>query len=139
MNIKIKYGEEIFKFNLKEELEINEDKINSELKEQPSIYGFLTLLHKKLIRLKEEAELEKDSLYSSEYIKWKDSINKSTNKVYSDDYCKHKALSNLKYKLSYKKFIKANEIASILGSCVKSFEQRKDMIQTMSANLRKEN
>ena len=50
MNIKIKYGEEIFKFNLKEELEINEDKINSELKEQPSIYGFLTLLHKKLMR-----------------------------------------------------------------------------------------
>ena len=60
-NISIQYGKEKIKFNLYEELIVNESRINEELKNQPSYYGFLSLLAVKLKRSMgdKKAELEK--------------------------------------------------------------------------------
>ena len=63
MDIRIHYGDEKFKFNLYEELVVNENKINSELKEQPSAYSFNSMLKKKLIRRMKDREKEKEKIY----------------------------------------------------------------------------
>ena len=138
MNIKVKYGKEEFKFNLYKELIIDENTLNRELKEQPSLYGFLTLLHKKLIRIKEDKETEVNKIYADVYIDMKNNRNQLTGKPNADDLCKQTAIADTDYNNAKKVLSKATEQANIIGSCVRSFEQRKDVIQTLSANLRKE-
>lgn len=136
--VRIRYKKEFIKFNLYDELQINENIISQELTEQPSYYGFLTLLHKKLTRIMEDLEMEKDKTYSRLYLSKKDEVNKSTSRPYPDDSCKAYALQHEEYISVYKKYTSAKEDAGIIGGCVKSFEQRKDILQTLSANNRKE-
>jgi len=138
MNVRIKYGEELFKFNLFEELVINENKISSEIKDQPGVYGFLLLLHKKLVRISKDLEVEVDKKYAELYVSFKRETNPETNKPYADEFSKQMALEDKDYNDMKKKYNEAEEKANIIYSCVKSLEVRKDMIQTLSANLRQE-
>lgn len=137
--IKIKYNGETFKFNLNEELSINTTKLNQEIKEQPSYYGFLLLLRNRLLTVKEDLELEKDKVYAHQYLKTSDAINPSTNRPYSDKAAVQKALSAKAYIEASQKFLKAKQDHNDINSCVIAFEQRSNLIQTLSSNLRKEN
>jgi hypothetical protein len=139
LNISLKYGEDKVKFNLYEELVINENQINSELLESPQIYGFLGMLHKKYIRLMEDKEIERKKLHSQAFISYKNDIDPETGKVYSNDMATAYANTDEDYLTATKEYLQAKEHCGVLETCVKSFEQRAFLIQTLSANIRKTN
>jgi len=138
MNISIKYGEEKFKFNLYEELVINENNINDELLVNPQSYGFLCMLHKKYARIKEDKDIERNKAWSKVYIDYKNDLDPETGKVYNNDMAKAHADVSEEYAKANKEYLDALENLGILDTCVKSFEQRSFLMQTLSANLRKQ-
>jgi len=138
-DVKIRFNGETFKFNLAEELSINEAKLNDELKEQPSYYGFMKMLQARLLTVKEDLERQADKTYASKYLKAAEAINPTTNRVYSDKAAIQKALANEDYNKILEKSIKAKEDYNIVDACVRSFEQRASLIQTLAANMRREN
>lgn len=137
--VKIKYGSEVFRFNLTDELSISELKINEELKEQPSYYGFLKMLQARLLTVKEDTEAESNKAYSSAYLKACETRNPNTNRNYSDKTAREIAIANDNYNKKLKQSIKAKEDYNLIDACVKAFEQRASLIQTLAANMRKEN
>jgi hypothetical protein len=136
--IRIKYDGELFKFNLSSELSITEEKINSELKEQPAYYGWLLLLRNRLLTQMEDLEREVDKIYAHIYLSQSDKINPKTNRPFSDKAAIQKALSSEKYNSMKAKLIKAKLNYNDIVACVKAFEQRASLIQTLASNLRKE-
>lgn len=139
MAVSITYGSEKFSFNLFSELVVDENKINYEAKVQPSAYAFLGMLHKKLIRRAKDKEREMDKTYATMYIKFKEKIDERTGRPTANELAKERAIASSRYQTSWKEYIEANHDANIIGVCVSSFEQRKDLIQTLSANIRKTN
>lgn len=138
MNINLTIGQEQFQFNLYEELVISEEKVNSEIKEQPSVYAFLTTLHKRLVKEMMLAEKEMEKSFSDIYNRYKERVNDNTGRVYDKDYAHHIANANPGFNRARTKFIKAKYDVGVIDSAIKSFEQRFSLIQTLSANLRKE-
>lgn len=139
MQIKITYGKEVFNFNLYDEVSVNENIINSQIKEQPSSYAFISMLHKKLIRIKNDKEKEMEKIYAKMFIKYKSEPDPQTGKPYSVDNAKYMAIKSNAYNEAVEAYHDAEERAEIMGTCVKAFEQRTFLLQTLSANIRKEN
>lgn len=139
MNIMIVHGDETFRFNLNEEVIVNENRINSEIKEQPSAYAFLGMLHKKLIRKAKDKERTMKKIYAVMYIKFKGEIDEQTNRPTANELAKEKAIASPRYQRSVKEYIRVQHESEVLEVCVLSFEQRSSLIQTLSANIRKTN
>lgn len=137
MEISISYGNENFTFNLNEELVIDENKINQEAQMQPSSYAFLNMLYKKLMRSSEAAENRLDKKYSELFIKFKGERDQDSGRQIANETVKAKILTQPSYISLQEKFLEISHQAMILEVCVKSFEQRVNLIQTLSANLRK--
>ena len=138
MNINITYGEETFYFNLFAETTVDENKINHEAKVQPSAYGFIAMLHKKLIRVAKDKKAEMEKTFSKLYIQYKKQIDEETKRPYPKETAHHMATKHFSYHQKIKEYHQAEENAGIIEACVKSFEQRSYLIQTISANVRKE-
>jgi hypothetical protein len=138
MDIHISLGSEVFRFNLYEELVISEARINQEILEQSSSYAFLGMLHKKLLRAVKDAELEVIKEYNQGYIRYKKEINDETGKPINDDLAKAKAATTKEYAAALARHSDLSEKTNLIKVCVDAFESRKDLIQTISANLRKE-
>jgi len=138
MDIHVQLGDEVFRFNLYEELAISEARVNTELLDQASSYAFLGMLHKKLLRAAKDKELEVVKIYNEGYIRFKKEINEETGKPINDDLAKAKAATTSEYKLACTLAADIQEKTNLIKVCVDAFEQRKDLIQTISANLRKE-
>jgi len=136
-NIRIIYGGEIIEFNLYSEVKINEAILDREIKDQPSYYAFLAMLHKKLTTQFEELKMQRKKEAGKLYLKAK---NKTHNgRPYNDDMCKayvesHKLFINITTKC-----IKAKDDADMVFAAVMAFTQRKDLMQTLSSNNRKFN
>lgn len=128
---------EKFRFNLFEELQISEDRLNYEAMDQPSSYAFLGTLHRKLISVVEDRKMTMDKAWSSAYIEAKQSPNPDTGRPYSDDMAKAMASVSKEYLSSQSVYLESKFKAGILETCVNAFEQRVSLIQTISANNRK--
>lgn len=139
MDVKITYGDETFSFNLFEELVVDENKINQEIKEQPSSFAFLAMLHKKLLRTSKDKRAEMDKAYARAYIQYKKRIDPETQRQYPKESAKELATKSPIYQKAIRIYHQAEEDWGVIDSCVKGFEQRKDLIQTLSANIRKTN
>jgi len=138
MNIHIKLGEELFKFNLFEELVVDENIINDELKTQPTVSGFLGTLHTKMDRIKEDKEAEMEKVYYELFVKYKKQKN-DYGRPNSDDMAKSMALSNKKYQRAAEEYRTARENSTLIKVSLQAFEQRSYLIQTLSANIRSNN
>ncbi len=138
MDIFIKHGDEKFKFNLYEEIKIDESKISEDLTDQPTSYSFLTMLHKNLIKTFSDKELSEKRAWAKAYIHWKEQKNPETQRNYSDDLAKAKAELDAEYIKAQRETIEAKFDMSRIDACVRSYEQRKDILQTLSANSRRE-
>lgn len=138
MVVKIQYGDEKFVFNLGKEVEIKEGLEQEELINQPSAYAFLTSLHKKLLKEQSLLKIQEKKAYAHAYLKYKEEINNNTSRPNSDDTAKAKAELNIKYLDKQKLLINITYEVQIIEACVRAFEQRKDILQTLSANQRKE-
>jgi len=136
MDISINYGDEEFHFNLFSELVVNENIINKEIKEQPSSRAFLSMLLTKLIRVEADNKKEMENTYSKMYIKFKNEIDPITNRPVANDLAKEKAINSNRYQVAVSKYNIAKENKGIIETCVKAFEERGSLIQTLSANIR---
>jgi len=136
MGVNISYGKEDFSFNLNAELAIDENIINREVKEQPSSYAFLNMLYKKLIRAFKEAEKKMERKHSQLFLKYKQEKEDSGRSL-NNDSVKAKINIDPVYNELWNEFIEAEHQAMVLEVCVKAFEQRVNLIQTLSANIRK--
>lgn len=134
-NIRIVFGEDLIKFNLFTELKINEDKLDDEIKLQPAYYGFLVTVHKKLTTRFESLKQERKRLYSRLYLKAKKKS--SGGRPYNDEMAKAEVEINPQYVRITKNCIQAKDEADTIYAALKGFEQRKDLIQTLSSNNRK--
>lgn len=137
MKIKVDYDGETFSFNLFEELQINESTINREIKSQPSSYAFLSMLHVKMISIHDMAKKEMEATYSKIYSEHREQINPISKRPYDKELAEALTLKNTTYRIKCQKYIKAKTNMQTLEACVKAFEQRSYLIQTISANTRK--
>lgn len=131
MNIKIKYNNQVFDFNLDTELKVSESNIATHLKNQTRSYAFIAMLHKKLI------------------IKVRDE-QKAFNRIKGEELASLAAKSGAKWKAEAeisslprlvkmeRNLLELEEARDVLEVAVRTFEMRKDLIQTLSANIRKE-
>lgn len=132
--LKVKYQGKIIRINITKELSINESIINSQLKDSPSSYAFLCMLKNKYIKERDKLDREKEIAYSEAWLYYKSSDSKMNN-----DTANHKANTNKKYISIYNKWQKISNIAENLISICRAYENRENILRTISANLRKEN
>lgn len=137
MDIQITYGDEKFNFNLFKELVVDENKINQEIKDQPSASGFLSMLSIKLLRVSRDKRAEMEKAYAKEYTKHKNAIDPDTNRLYPKETAKELATKSKIFQDAVLEYHQAEENYGIIKSCVEAFEQRYSLIQTLSANIRK--
>lgn len=131
MEIKIKYNDQIFAFNLDKELRVSETNVAIHIKTQTRGYAFLAMLHKKLmIKVRDEQKALNRYKYGRlAEIKPKFSTLKEAEANMSSD----KKLLQLENDLLH-----LEEARDTIEVAVRAFEMRKDLIQTLSANIRKE-
>ncbi len=138
MDIDITWNGERFKFDLYQEIRIDADRITKEALIQPNAFAFLSMLHKKLVKKVAELETQCKRVYAQVYVKVKDQNNPKTGRPYSDDMCKEKVILNKKFQKAEDMLEAARADEQLIFSAVKAFEQRLYLIQTISANTRKE-
>ena len=138
MEISISYGKEEFSFNLNDELTIDENKINHEAQVQPSAYAFLNMLYKKLLRAYKEAERKAEKKHAHLWLQYKKDKDPESGRAMNNDSVRAMIIKNPDYQELLVAALDAEQQANIIEVCVKSFEQRSNLIQTLSANLRKE-
>ncbi len=131
MDIKIKYNDQVFAFNLDKELKVSEATVATHLKNQTRGYAFLAMLHKKLmIKVRDEQKALNRYKYSKlAQIKPNFSTLKEAEANMSSD------IKLLKMENS---LLHLEEARDTIEVAVRAFEMRKDLIQTLSANIRKE-
>lgn len=131
--ISVKYKGKLVTINITKELSIDENIINSQLKNIPSSYAFLCLLRDNLIKKRDTLEREKNIAYSKAWLFYKESDNRLNN-----DTANHKAMLNPKYLSIEERYLKAVHKANKLISICRVYESRERIIQTLSANIRKQ-
>lgn len=142
MAIEILYGGKTVKFNLYKELKIDENTINSDLENQPQIYGFITMLHNYFVKATKAAEKDKDESYGKAI----ERLLTSTGSIYYKErsnyppanLAKELAKKDKFYLKKYQKVIDMADTRDRLKNIVESFEQRASLMQTISANIRKD-
>lgn len=118
--------------NLTQELSINENVINGQLKNSPSNYAFLCLLRDRAIYKRDKLEKKQQQAYSNAWVYYKESGN------INNDLADHKATIHSKYVSITERLDKINYRVNILTSACKAYESREKIMQTVSANLRKQ-
>lgn len=131
--ISVKYKGKLVTINITKELSIDENIINSQLKNIPSSYAFLCLLRDNLIKKRDTLEREKNIAYNKAWLFYKESDNRLNN-----DTANHKAMVNPKYLSIEERYLKAVHKANKLISICRAYESRERIIQTLSANIRKQ-
>jgi len=138
MQYDITYGGKRYRFNLYEELQVKDKSINSQLKSSPSSYSFLTQLRSHIIYELDLLEAAKVRTYNRLYKGYKGKKSKATGRLNSDDLAKALAESSKEYKHAVHAYLKMKFDKNQLDNACKAFESRAFLIQTLSANLRKE-
>lgn len=143
MKVEILYEGKRIKFNLYEELNIQTDRINTEIKDQPKIYGFISMLLKATRKEARRLELQKETALSKAIFELTSSKGSRYFKQ-KGTYCpanmaKEIGKSDPMYVMASKKHARMKGQEEDLESIVKSFEMRAQLIQTLSANKRRIN
>lgn len=130
--VKVMIDGKVHEIDILKELAINENIINSQLRESPSSYYILCRVRDKYIKERDALAREKDEAYSKAWTFIKDS-----NERWSNEYVSHKANTNNKYISLYGKYLKACEKANLFISICKAYEDRSNILRTLNANIRK--
>lgn len=131
--IVVKYQGKKLKIDLQQELTINPNKLDSQLRDIPSSYFIFCNLRDKYIRKRDELARQKDEAYSKAWTYYKDS-----NPNWNNDYVSNKSNTNNKYVSLCNRYLKAAEKASKFISICKAYESKEGILRTMSANLRRQ-
>lgn len=130
--LNVKFEGKSIEIDIQKELSINENIINSQLRDSPSSYYILCSLRDKYIRERDLLAREKEEAYSQAWIYYKDA-----NERWNNDYVSHKANLNKKYASICERHLKAVEKANKFISICRAYESRENILRTINANLRK--
>ena len=130
--LKVIFEGKSIEIDIHKELSINENIINSQLRDSPSSYYILCSLRDKYIRERDLLAREKEEAYSQAWIYYKDA-----NERWNNDYVYHKANLNKKYASICERHLKAVEKANKFISICRAYESRENILRTINANLRK--
>jgi len=119
--------------NITSELSIDENMINTQLKRSPSNYAFLCLIRDRYIFKRDKLNREKEKAFANSWIFFKESGN------INNDQAEKKASIHPKYQSLCERFDKLNYKANVLISICRAYESRERIMQTLSANIRKQN
>lgn len=132
MNIKIRYKEEIIEFNMDHEMRVDESHVNIHLRSQIRNGAFLNILLVKLqIQYKnDQKKLQRaiDKLMVQYKPKFK-TVTEATAQMYND---------NPKLKKQEDALLELEEFRDTIQACVKSYDSRQNLLQSLSANVRNE-
>jgi hypothetical protein len=131
--IKVKYNGRDLIIDIAKELSINENLLNTQLRESPTSYFIFCQLRDKYIKQRDALAREKDEAYSKAWTYYKDA-----NERWNNDYVSHKANTNNKYCSLYKRYLKVVNKANLFISICKAYEARENILRTFSANLRRQ-
>jgi len=130
MDIKIKLNDKIYSFNLDKELRISENRVSIHLMNQARSYAFVAMLHKKLIIKVRD--------HQKHIARARDlAVSRHTHTM-GIMAAKAKSANDPALKKLEDELMHIEEARDTIEVCVRSFEMRKDLIQTLSANIRKE-
>lgn len=139
LDLKVEIDGKSYTIDMRKELEISESTVTQALKNQPTHYAFLSTIHKRALVIKREKERNLDRTYSSLYSKYKSDYDPvKYPRGLNNDLVAAKVEKNLKYLKAKKELESILSQVEILESYVRAFEQRSSLIQTLSANMRKE-
>ena len=138
MNVEIKplvvrYQGKKLTIDIQKELSINQNKLDSQLREVPSSYYILCTLRDKYIRKRDSLARERDEAYSKAWTYYKDS-----NPSWNNDYVSNKANTNNKYVSLCNRHLLATEKAARFISICRAYESKENIMRTLSANLRRQ-
>lgn len=131
MRYRISTGDEVVKINLSKELLIDEDRITKEVMEHPRIFGYLTRVHKFLVKEAKNADLKRKKVRAIVLEKLVEEGNAVTRAREIID-------RDPRYLKAAKGAIEAEYKMDTLAGILEAFKHRKDLIQTLSATLRSE-
>jgi hypothetical protein len=131
MKYKIIVDDETVKINLLKELIIDEDNITQQVLEHPRVFGFLSRVHKYLVKQAKRAEINRKKVRAQrmEYLQ-KNGVSITGSKEMVDKDKQYVDAHHKQIELEYKR--------DTLESILESFKHRKDLMQTLSANIRSE-
>ena len=118
--------------NISMELAIDENVINTQLKRSPSNYAFLCLMRDKYIYKRDKLAKVKEDTFATSWIFYKESGN------INNDLADKKATIHPKYQSLCERYDKLNYKANMLISICRAYESRERIMQTLSANIRKQ-
>lgn len=130
--LKITYRGKVYNINLDFELAIDENVVNQSLRKSPSNYALLVMVRDRLIFKRDKLEKAKDQAYSKAWLYYKESGN------VNNETASHKAESNKAYQGALKRWMKVDYEASRMISICKAYENRENILRTISANIRKQ-
>ena len=131
--IKVKFQGEVIEIDLQKELSINENLMNSQLKDSPSSYYILCAIRDKYIKERDTLAREKEDTYATQWVYFKDS-----NDRWNNDYVTNKVLSSKKYKSVCERYLKAVTKANEFISICQVYSNREQILRTLNANMRKQ-
>jgi len=124
--------------DIKEKLKVDPKNLNAELIEQPGLFAYYAYEMSKKKEELEELELDLDILESETDRKVRNNFLIKNEKV-SEKKVEMVVMSITKVKELKRKIIKVNAEYNILKGIVRAYEQRKDVLVSLSANMREEN
>lgn len=130
--LKVKFEGHTLEIDIAKELSINENLMNSQLRESPSSYYILCAIRDRYIKERDALAREKEEAYSLAWLHYKDA-----NDRWNNDYVSHKANTNPKYRSLCERHLKAVEKANRFISICRAYENRENILRTINANLRK--
>jgi hypothetical protein len=132
MTINLEIDGKKYSFSLDKELRIVETKLNQELKDQARSYAFLAMLRNKVKQQVKHSQRELTNLENALFFKYKEKTDKVTEAT-------KQSKSDPKYLKKQTNLDRLQEIQDVLDIAVTAFLQRKDLLQTLSSNIRTEN
>lgn len=131
--LRVKFEGRYIDIDIAKELSINENLINSQLKDSPSSYYILCKIRDKYIKERDSLARQKEEAYSNAWVYYKES-----NERWNNDYVSHKANTNKKYCSLCDRHLKVSAKANMFISICRAYESRENILRTLNANLRKQ-
>ena len=132
----IKLGSDTIKLDMYQELKISEESLDPALQKQPVNYGFVAMVYQRVTEAVKLYKLELEGFYSELYSKQEDKV--INGKYQTKEAKENKVKTNPKYRIMQQKLIRLETQKGILEDFKRALEQKKDIMQTLSANRRKE-
>ena len=131
--IKVKFQGKVLKIDIQKELSINENLMNSQLKDSPSSYYILCAIRDKYIKERDALAREKEDTYATQWVYFKDS-----NERWNNDYVSNKVLSSKKYRSVCERYLEVAAKAAEFISICNCYLSRENILRSLNANVRKQ-